>query len=51
MLNQLNETIIKKISYSLGLKPLFVSSKELGIKGDRSQRLLDICNHLIVINI
>jgi len=45
LLYELNEKIIKTIATSLGLNPLFISSRELGINGQRTERLLKICNH------
>lgn len=41
----LDVALVEMISAWLGLRPTTVRSSELGIKGEKSQRLLDICRH------
>lgn len=44
-LADLNMRLIREFSRRLGLAPRFARSSELGIQGQRSERLLKICEH------
>jgi len=45
-LSEINARFIKKICFYLGITTKIIDSRELNLKGDRNEKLLDACNKL-----